>query len=30
LFAFIGSELRGEAAELDLEPCLRVVGNEAG
>lgn len=30
LFAFISSELRGEAAEPDLEPRLGVVGDEAG
>jgi hypothetical protein len=30
LFAFIGSELRGEPAEPDLEPRLGVVSDEAG
>jgi hypothetical protein len=30
LFAFVGSELRGEPAEPDLEPRLGVVGDEAG
>jgi len=30
LFVFIGGELRGEAAEPDLEPHLGVVGDEAG
>ena len=30
LFAFVGSELRGESAEPDLEPRLGVMGHEAG